>query len=124
MRKGLVSERVGIVAGGGSDLVDLREPGVGHGAAGGRQATGLVDLAGRVVLWCPRGDLNPGTRKISQLVEISMKSFVAGQVICIVWRVREVRKVGEAMVWRPRTETVGRFAPVTGPGPNPTACPL
>jgi hypothetical protein len=40
----------GVVAGGGGDLVDLCEPGVGRGVAGGRQAAGLVDLAGGVVL--------------------------------------------------------------------------
>ena len=40
----------GVVARGGGDLVDLRQPGVVHGPAGGRQAAGLVDLAGGVVL--------------------------------------------------------------------------
>ena len=39
----------GVVARGGGDLVDLRQPGVGDGPAGGRQAAGLVDLAGGVV---------------------------------------------------------------------------
>ena len=39
----------GVIARGGGDLVDLRQPGVGHGPAGGRQAARLVDLAGGVV---------------------------------------------------------------------------
>jgi hypothetical protein len=39
----------GIIARGG-DLIDLRQLGVGQGPAGGRQAAGLVDLAGGVVL--------------------------------------------------------------------------
>jgi hypothetical protein len=40
---------LGVVAGGGGDLVDLRQLGVRDGPAGGRQAARLVDLAGRIV---------------------------------------------------------------------------
>jgi hypothetical protein len=32
----------GVIAGGGGDLVDLGQPGVGHGPAGGRQADGMI----------------------------------------------------------------------------------
>jgi len=39
----------GVIARGGGDLVDLRQPGVGHGPAGGRQAAWLGHLAGWVV---------------------------------------------------------------------------
>jgi hypothetical protein len=38
-----------VVAGGRGDVVDFGEAGVGDGLAGGGQAPGLVNLAGRVV---------------------------------------------------------------------------
>src|SRR6185437_11201014 len=40
----------GVIARGRRRLVDLRQPGVGYGPPGGRQAAGLFDLASRVVL--------------------------------------------------------------------------
>ncbi len=41
--------KFGVIARGGGDLVDLRQPGAGHGPAGGRQAAGLGHLPCGVV---------------------------------------------------------------------------
>ena len=57
-----------VIACGGGDLVDLRQPGIGDGPAGGRQAARLVDLAGRVVLLAEL-DAAGGTQSTSELAQ-------------------------------------------------------